>query len=218
MPLWIPPDGPDYISAGVGSAISENDRNTFLFHLPGPTLNRAPRHLLPDMTFTRSTLPACQRRRGPGPAAAVHIAPAAALLAWLGLVLLGLSLQKTCSDESGELSPSFCTVTSERISDAQSAFTNTADAGTADTNRSLRPRVQPALRTAAVTLPAYCNTGGSYVPTVRRWCRCESLLSHQGTPERDQRYPTSPHFLPLSSSFPKANVKETEEEHRSFNN
>lgn len=45
----------------------------------------------------------------------------------------------TCSDYSGELSPSFCTVTSERISDAQSAFMNTADVGGADTSSSLRP-------------------------------------------------------------------------------
>lgn len=29
------------------------------------------------MTFIHTTLPACQRRRGPGPAAAVHIALAA---------------------------------------------------------------------------------------------------------------------------------------------
>lgn len=35
------------------------------------------------------------------------------------------------------LCPSFCTVTSERINDAQSAFTNSADADGADTNRQL---------------------------------------------------------------------------------
>lgn len=45
----------------------------------------------------------------------------------------------TCSDYSGELSPSFCTVTSERISDAQSAFMSPADVGGADTNSSSRP-------------------------------------------------------------------------------
>lgn len=91
------------------------------------------------MTFTH--LPACQRRRGPGPAAAVtHIAPVPvpARLARLALArlvppdnLLGL--------KSGELSPSFRTVTSEQISDAQSAFTNTADAGGADTSSPARP-------------------------------------------------------------------------------
>lgn len=46
----------------------------------------------------------------------------------------------TRSDYGGELSPSFCTVTSERISDAQSAFLSAADAAAADTNSSLRPR------------------------------------------------------------------------------
>lgn len=42
------------------------------------------------MTFTHLTLPACQRRRGPGPAAAVHIAPAPvpARLARLGFAQL----------------------------------------------------------------------------------------------------------------------------------
>lgn len=39
---------------------------------PRPTLNPASRHRLLDMTFIH--LPACQRRRGQGPAAAVHIA------------------------------------------------------------------------------------------------------------------------------------------------
>lgn len=85
MSLWITPDGPDSISAGVGSAISDkNDTNT-IFSLPAPAQNRASRDRLPDITFTRSKLPACQRRRGTGPAAAVHIAPAAVLLAWLSL-------------------------------------------------------------------------------------------------------------------------------------
>ncbi len=53
-----------------------------------PTPNPASRHRRPDVTFTR--LPACQRRRGPGPAAAVHIAPVPepARLAWLGLARL----------------------------------------------------------------------------------------------------------------------------------
>lgn len=116
------------------SAISENDLNT-LTPPSCPALNRASRHRLPDVTFTH--LPVCQRRRGPGPDAAVHIAPACYPClgsARLGLTRLCPSSRQLARIKSGERGPSFCTVTSERISDAQSAFTNTADAGAADTH------------------------------------------------------------------------------------
>lgn len=105
-----------------------------------------------------------------------------------------------------ELSPSFCTVTSERISGAQSAFTNTADAGDADGNSSLRPWAKPH--------PTYSITS-SLPCTVLLWRRLPTATPLalmfprsvgdvavnlscpiKTTPELDQRCPASRYFVP----------------------
>lgn len=88
--------------------------------------------------------------------------PCPARLARLGSARL-VSPDNLLGLKSGELSPSFRTVTSEQISDAQSAFTNTADAGGADTNSPARPWLYsslvpptPSAAACKVALPARC--------------------------------------------------------------
>lgn len=126
------------------------------------------------MTLTPSTLPACQRRRGPGPAAAVHIASCsgARSLGSARFCSACPSRQLAALIKAGSSAPPSAAWHQSGLAMHKAPLKTVPMLPMANANSSLQPWAKP--RPTYSITPAAC-------PAQRRHRRCASALRHTVT-------------------------------------